>query len=152
MRNGPSIRLIFVLTALIVAGGILYAVVRAPGMGTDLTGEWLMSRIAGKKISPSPDQSLTLKEDGTFLFPSFQAEGKYEISGAVLTLHTDKYNGKTKQEFQSEMQAKYPGDTSMQKIASKVFEDMKFTVKPDHSELAIDFGGVSQVYRRKVGK
>jgi len=152
MRSSKQIRLLFILTGIILIAVIATAVLRGSGQGdSDLQGTWQIIKIGPNKVAgaAAEGQQIELHSDGTFIWPAFQSSGKWAVSGAVITLTTEKYNGKTKAEFLAESQAKYPGDSSMQKIAEKVFEELKLTVKPDHSEIAIEFGGASQVYRKK---
>lgn len=145
--------MIFAVTALILCVLIVVAIVQRQS-SPSLAGTWRLASIGNLKIPANAsgvDQQIKINEAGTFVWPSYQAEGKWTIDGATLTMHTEKYNGATKAEFLADIKAKYPSDASMQKISEKVFEDIKLSLNPEHTILTLDLSGTKQTFVKKTG-
>jgi hypothetical protein len=119
---------------------------------SDLAGKWLLATIGGVKMPPGAsagDQAIDILPNGNFSWPSLSITGKWKADDARLILHPEKYDGKTPEQFRAETQAKYPSDAAMQKIADKVFEDLKLTIGADSTTLSIDMGGTVQTFAKE---
>jgi hypothetical protein len=123
--------------------------------GPDLAGSWKLASVDGVKApqnSNAGDEGFVIRENGTFNWPSFHIDGKWTIVEPNLVLHTEKYDGKSQAQFRTETEAKYPSDPAIQKVADKVFEDLKLSMSADGSTLSISFGGISQTYMKRATK
>jgi len=131
---------------------LVFAAVYHRDTTSDLVGTWDLTEVDGHKLdmkSQPGDQliSFGLHADGTFdMKPSL---GTWKVDGSNLVLHTNQYDGKTQTQFRAEMLAKYPSDSSMQKIAEKVFEDLKLSIGVDDSTLTMFLGGSKQTYIKR---
>jgi hypothetical protein len=121
----------------------------------DLAGTWELTLVDGQKLPPSengpdPSTSFELHADGKFVMAT--SSGTWKLDDTNLILHTTLYDGKTKQQFHDVVVTKYPSDASMQQIAEKVFEDMKYTVNVEGSTLTANLGGGTQTYTKRPQK
>lgn len=144
------IRIVFAVTIVVVISLIAAALFQRQG-SSDLVGTWQLATLGGRKVDAATagsDQHLEILQNGTFRWPSLQASGTWTTDGSNLLLHTDKYDGKTQEQFRAETQAKFPSDPSMLKIADKVFEDVKLSIGADSATLSLNFGGIPQTFRK----
>ena len=136
------------LTALFV-----FAFFGCGSKGKDLVGIWRLTAINGKELNSHAKGAgelpgFELRDTGTFTMPSFGTSGTYTVDGNTLTMHAEKYNNQSKDEFMKEMAQKHPNDSAMQKLGEQLFADFVLQLDADGKTLTAKTGQNSQSFRR----
>jgi hypothetical protein len=146
--------LAFAITLVVTITLVIAALLQRQDTG-DIAGKWQLTSIGGVKMTTASgvvEQDIDVLQNGTFSWPSLSITGTWKADGNNLLLHPEKYDGKTAEQFRAETQAKFASDPAMQKIADKVFEDLKLSVGADYTTLSIDLGGNLQTYTKRSTK
>ncbi len=117
----------------------------------DISGVWKVQSVNGLRVDPKSmgENQLVqfdIRPGGACTMPA--GTGKWTLEDNQLTLHILTYDGKTKEQFASEIATKFPGDTTMQRIVEKEFEDLKLLVDAPHNALTLELGSVMIKYGR----
>jgi hypothetical protein len=141
------------LAGLLMVVLALFAAAGCGSKGKDLVGIWRLSSVNGAQLDAHSKGAgelpgFELRDTGTFTMPAFGTSGTYTVDGNTLTMHAEKYNNQSKDEFMKEMAQKHPNDAAMQKLGEQLFADFVLQLDADGKTLTAKSGQNSQSFRR----